>query len=155
LIDPVNLRHRQAHDPMNEQATILAAWKRVRPTLGFSLQQHRVDEFFAKAASRTDVTWEELAEEAREKYADVLPEILITLLATDDALIILNAVRLANLNEEREVELLTQFTSKCDAEKHQVSLTTLAGDSRFRNAFRARSDLPDTVRATLGRTRKK
>jgi hypothetical protein len=135
---------------MNEQATILAAWTRVRPTLGFSLQQQRVDEFFGIAASRADISWEQLAHEAREHYADVLPEILTTLLATDDGLIVLNAVRLANLNDPREVEGLKQFISTCDATKHQVALITLAGDSRFRDALRVRSDLPDAVRAALG-----
>jgi hypothetical protein len=135
---------------MNEQATILAAWTRVRPTLGFSLQQQRVDEFFAKAASRPDIGWEQIAQEVREHYADVLPEILTTLLATDDTLIVFNAARLANLNDPREVELLEQFASKCDAEKHQVALMTLAGDSRFRDALRARPDLPDAVRTASG-----
>jgi ABC-type Fe2+-enterobactin transport system substrate-binding protein len=134
---------------MNEQATVLAAWTRVRPTLGFSPQLQRVDEFFNKLAIRADINWEQLAQEVRAEFNDVAPAILTTLLATDDPIIVLNAARFANLADPKELAAMTKFIATCDVAKHQTVLQIMATRPELQPALKARPDLPASVRAAL------
>jgi hypothetical protein len=135
---------------MNEQATVLAAWTRVRPTLGFSPQQQRAEEFFNKLAARSDINWEQLAQEVRLEYNDVAPAILTTLFTTEDPIIVLNAARFANLADPKELAAVTKFIATCDVAKEQAVLQIMASRPELQPALRARPDLPPAVRAALG-----
>jgi hypothetical protein len=135
---------------MNEQATVLAAWTRVRPTLGFSPQLQHADDFFNKLAIRADINWDRLAQEVRLDYNDIAPEILTTLLATDDPMIVLNAARFANLADPKELAAIAKFIATCDVAKHQTVLQIMATRSELQPALKARPDLPAAVRAALG-----
>jgi hypothetical protein len=135
---------------MNEQATVLSAWTRVRPTLGFSQQQQRAEEFFSKLATRVDINWEQLAQEVRLEYNDIAPIILTTLFATDEPIIVVNAARFANLADPKELATVLKFIATCDATKEQAVLLTMASRPELQSALRARPDLPPAVRAALG-----
>lgn len=134
---------------MNEQSIILNAWQQVRSTFTFSPQLQRVDEFFAGLESRSEISWEDLGREAREKYGDVAPEILSALLATDNPLIVLNALRFARLEDAREAEIFQKFVRQADPQKHEITLAWLAARPEMKAELKAKRNLPESVLAAL------
>lgn len=134
---------------MNERSLILNAWQQVRPSLSHSPHQQRADEFFARLDSQSEPSWEEMGRVVREKYSDVAPEILSTLLATDHPLIVLNSLRFAKLEDPSEAEALKKFVRQADPQKHQVSFIALAGSREMKAELKAKKNLPESVRAAL------
>src|SRR5207248_11299059 len=106
---------------MNERSLILSSWQQVRPNLSHSLRQQRLDEFFARLDAQPDVSWDELARMAREKYSDVVPVILSVILGTDNPLMVLNSLRFVKFDDPGEVDALKKFVRQADPQKHEVA----------------------------------
>jgi hypothetical protein len=117
-------------------------------------------------AERRELQWEEIVEEFRKNYYGSLQDLVPALIATDDALIVYNCVRFADLSQPQEVQILQEFAKNCDIEKHQVSLQALveAAEADFAPILRERGkaktrkeweeQLGPTVTATLFKSRR-
>jgi hypothetical protein len=136
---------------MNQRDLVLKIWERRRPLLADTPRKRKAEAFFDLVRQQTEICWEGLADEFRRNYYDAFEEIVPVLLETDDPLIIYNCVRFADLNNPKEVAAAQQLIRASSAEKHQVTLRTLAETqkSELMPALREKRDLPESVRAVL------
>lgn len=135
---------------MNQREVILAAWEKHKATRAPSPHMRLAAEFFDYVEEHRDICWTELAEKFREKYYEAFDEIVPVLMATDDALIIHNLVRFADLGNPKEVEAAKTLVRTADASRHQVTMAKLAGAGEtLRTAIKKKSKLPDSVKAAI------
>lgn len=135
---------------MNQREEIAKSWNRYSATAYRSPQFLKAQQFFDMVDARTDLCWDDLAAEFRKNYYDAFDPIINVLMATNDPLIMHNAVRLADLSNPQEANAAKTFIRSCDPVKNQVTLATLAATPEMRTELLKKPQLPDSVRASLG-----
>lgn len=139
---------------MYQRDMVLQAWERIGKTKsGKRRQQKKAQAFFEMLLEKSDICWgEKLNETFRIGYYDAFDEIVPVLFDADDPYMICQSIRLADLSQPKEVEILRQFIRDCDPEKHQISLRLLAntGQPELLHTLRKKKQLPESVRETLG-----
>ena len=137
---------------MHQKIAIMEAWRKATRFRAGSPQFEKAQAFFDMLRERPAVCWSpELVTEFRRQYYDAFDEIVSTLFATDDPLIIYQCLQHADFTKPKEVEAFQQFIGDCDPEKHQVTLRALAGTQvpELRKAVEAKKHLPDSMREAL------
>lgn len=138
---------------MQQRELILAAWQRHKKNRAPSPRLQKAEEFFDLVQSNPNVCWTELSEEFRRNYYDAFDEIVPVLLDTDDALIVHNCVRFAELSNPKEAEAAKRLIQQADSDKHEVTMLRLAQQEDLQPALKKVAKLPDSVRAALGRSK--
>jgi hypothetical protein len=136
---------------MNQRKVILKIWERRRALLADTPRRRMAEAFFDVVRQQMEMCWEGLADEFRRNYYPAFDLIVPVLLETDDALILYNYVRFADLNNPKEVAAAQQLIRASNSGKHQVTLRTLAQTqkSELLSTLREKQDLPESVRAAL------
>ena len=135
---------------MNQREVILAAWQRHKKNRASSAHLRKAEEFFDLVANSPDICWTELSEEFRRNYYDAFDEIVPVLFDTDDALIVHNCVRFAELANPKESEAATKLIHQVDSDKHEVTMVKLARHEHLQPAMKKVGNLPASVKAALG-----
>ena len=111
------------------------------------LQQ--ADEFFALLESRPDMSLEEIAREAHEKYPDIGPEIFSAIFQTGDPLLVHNSLPFAQLGDPRLAEVFKRFIREADPQRYELTFVFLATQREMKPELKAKKNLPESVRAAL------
>lgn len=134
---------------MLQRQTVRRALERRRATHGNTPQFKKAEELIEVALASPDDCWDELVGEYRRNYADVRDEIAAILVDTDDALIIYNTLRVLDLNDPQEAEVVRKIVRDVDPNKHEVSMLGLTGEPTLRAALRKKGKLPESVLRAL------
>jgi hypothetical protein len=135
---------------MNQREEVIRAWNKYSKAAYRSPQFEKARAFFEMVEQRQDICWDDLVNEFRNHYSDALDEITSVLIATDDPLVLYNFVRYADTSNPKEAEVVKAFIRRCDAERHQVSLLSVAEVPDMRPELKKKAQLPEPVREALG-----
>jgi len=135
---------------MNQRQEIMQAWNRYSATAYRTPQFQKAQGFFTMMDQRPDICWDDLVTEFRRNYYDAFDVIVPVLMSTDNPLVMYNCVRFADLNNPKEADAAKTFIKNCDAQKHQLSLQSLAAVPNLQSELNQKPGLPDPVRAALG-----
>jgi hypothetical protein len=135
---------------MLQREEILQSWNRYSATAYRSPQFLKAQQFFDMVRARTDLCWDDLATEFRKNYYDAFEPVVNVLMATNDPMVMHNAVRLADLSNPQEANAAKVFIRNSDPTVHQVTLAALAATPEMRTELLKKPQLPDSVRASLG-----
>ena len=135
---------------MMQRKEIMQAWNRRSATAFRSPQFQKAQAFFSMLENRPKVCWDDLVPEFRRNYYDGFDDIVSVMMDTDHPLVVNNCFRYADFNNPKEVEVAKNFIRNCDANKHLVTLQTLAAIPSLQPELNKKSGLPNPVREALG-----
>jgi hypothetical protein len=103
--------------------------------------------FLDKVDKCTGDCWPELAEEARERYAEYIDTLVEPLWKTGDKLVRLNLIRLADIENERDRHTVEEFVSKArPTEVHELQAIARVADLPLLEKVAKKRNLPTELR---------
>jgi hypothetical protein len=135
---------------MNERQEILQAWNQRSAVTFRSPQFMKAQAFFQLVNDEQSICWDDLVTEFRRNYYDAFDEIVPTLLATNDPLIIFHVAKFADLQNPKEANLAKTIIQTMDVQKHEATMQLLANNTSLQPELLKKGLLPDSVRVVMG-----
>jgi hypothetical protein len=107
----------------------------------------KLRQFLAKVEKCAGDCWPELAEEARTRYPEYIDRLVDPLWKTGDKLVRLNLIRLADLDDTRDRQIVEEFVSKArSTETHELQAIARIADLPLLEKVARKRSLPSELR---------
>lgn len=88
----------------------------------YSSEDSKLQEFLKFFDNTPTACWPEVVEMVRNQYSEYLEKLVLPLWKSGDKLLRLNLIRAANLDHEKEKQILTELVGQCDLQQDKPEL---------------------------------